>query len=308
MRRANVGRRLSVAGPSATAEATERLLFRRINARHRAKRCDRNGTNGQDRHATSFPLPPGPQEMPLGPQETPRDTRDEAGQRRGRLNSHCTQQSHCIQLSHRRRYRRPTPGEEEERKEAPLPYHRHVEEAKPLAIGEEGEASLSHLEAASVLLPKQTPATGEHEDLRVGAAAAAASAAAGVTPGAREEDADSDADGAREEDADSDAVGAREEDADSDADGAREEDADNYPLDGAGLQGMPRVTPGAREEDAAIVNERNNMHMKRLHALIPLGAVDAQVAKLLARTFSPPLYTYESIEFFQRPSVAFSRY
>ena len=53
---------------------------------------------------------------------------------------------------------------------------------------------------------------------------------------------------------------------------------------------MPRVTPGAREEDAAIVNERNNMHMKRLHALIPLGAVDAQVAKLLARTFSPPLY------------------
>ena len=284
MRRANVGRRLSVAGPSATAEATERLLFRRINARHRAKRCDRNGTNGQDRHATSFPLPPGPQEMPLGPQETPRDTRDEAGQRRGRFNSHCTQQSHCIQLSHRRRYRRPTPGEEEERKEAPLPYHRHVEEAKPLAIGEEGEASLSHLEAASVLLPKQTPATGEHEDLRVGAAAAAASAAAGVTPGAREEDAD------------------------SDADGAREEDADNYPLDGAGLQGMPRVTPGAREEDAAIVNERNNMHMKRLHALIPLGAVDAQVAKLLARTFSPPLYTYESIEFFQRPSVAFSRY
>ena len=68
MRRANVGRRLSVAGPSATAEATERLLFRRINARHRAKRCDRNGTNGQDRHATSFPLPPGPHEMPLGPQ------------------------------------------------------------------------------------------------------------------------------------------------------------------------------------------------------------------------------------------------
>jgi hypothetical protein len=98
--------------------------------------------------------------------------------------------------------------------------------------------------------------------------------------------------------ADSDAVGAREEDADSDADGAREEDADNYPLDGAGLQGMPRVTPGAREEDAAIVNERNNMHMKRLHALIPLGAVDAQVAKLLARTFPPPLYTYESTSSF----------
>ena len=137
---------------------TRTTTFRKIIARHRAKRLERNVTNGQDRHATSFPLPPGLQEMP-------RDTRDEAGQRRGRLNSHCTQQSHCIQLSHRRRYRRPTPGEEEERKEAPLPYHSHVEEAKPLAIGEEGEASLSHLEAASVLLPKQTPATGEHEDL-----------------------------------------------------------------------------------------------------------------------------------------------
>ena len=43
MRQANVGCRLPVAGPSATAEATERLLFRRYNARHRAKRCDRNG-------------------------------------------------------------------------------------------------------------------------------------------------------------------------------------------------------------------------------------------------------------------------
>ena len=85
---------------------TRTTTFRKIIARHRAKRLERNGTNGQDRHATSFPLPPGPQEMPLGPQETPRDTRDEAGQRRGRLNSHCTQQSHCIQLSHRRRYRR----------------------------------------------------------------------------------------------------------------------------------------------------------------------------------------------------------
>mmetsp|Transcript_15076 Transcript_15076/g.54330 ORF Transcript_15076/g.54330 Transcript_15076/m.54330 type:complete len:249 (+) Transcript_15076:440-1186(+) len=224
--------------------------------------------------------------MPLGPQEKTRDTRDEAGQRRGRLNSHCTQQSHCTQLSHRRRYRRPTPGEEEERNEAPLPYHRHVEEAKPLAIGEEGEASLSHLEAASVLLPKQTPATGEHEDLlrdrhsnvevavsnpffardlaassdemnyplddAAGGLQGMPRVGGGVTPGAREEDAD------------------------SDADGAREEDADNYPLDGAGLQGMPRVTPGTREEDAAFVNERSNMHKKRLHALISLGAVDAQ--------------------------------
>ena len=278
MRRANVGRRLSVAGPSATAEATERLLFRRINARHRAKRCDRNGTNGQDRHATSFPLPPGPQEMPLGPQETPRDTRDEAGQRRGRLNSHCTQQSHCIQLSHRRRYRRPTPGEEEERKEAPLPYHRHVEEAKPLAIGEEGEASLSHLEAASVLLPKQTPATGEHEDLL------------------RERR-------SNVEEAVSRPFFAR--------DLAASSDEMHYPLDDAvgGLQGMPRVTAGEREEDAdALLRERRSN--------VEVAFSRPFFARDLAASSDEMHYPLDDAvgglqgmprEFFQRLPVAFSR-
>ena len=54
---------------------TRTTTFRKIIARHRAKRLERNGTNGQDRHATSFPIP-------LGPQEMPRDSRDEAGQRR----------------------------------------------------------------------------------------------------------------------------------------------------------------------------------------------------------------------------------
>ena len=54
---------------------TRTTIFRKIIARHRAKRLERNGTNGQDRHATSFPIP-------LGPQEMPRDSRDEAGQRR----------------------------------------------------------------------------------------------------------------------------------------------------------------------------------------------------------------------------------
>ena len=49
-------------------------------------------------------------------------------------------------------------------------------------------------------------------------------------------------------------------------------------VNGVKCLGSPLGSPAFQN---AFVNERNNMHQKRLHALISLSAVDAQVAKLL---------------------------